>query len=270
MINGRIVSMSNKIKMPEYHQSAINTFLKCGKQWEFRYVLGIKTPPNAALTVGSSVDAAITSNLIAKKETGTDLPVDAVLEVYSKDFDVRKKDTEWGEENAGEQKDAGIECLKLHHKEIAPKIDPETVQENFVIETDAGYAIGGTLDITEKDGTIRDSKTSKEAYAEDAVTRALQPTMYDFAYQTIRKKESKRFVYDVMIKPKINKKSIRPAQIQIVEGKVTSADHEWLFNTINQMHKAVTSGVALPAPDGAWWCSKKWCGYWDMCKGKKS
>ena len=82
-----------------YHQSEIATFLKCPKQWEFRYVQGLKTPPRAALTVGSSVDAAVTHNLIEKLKTGTDLPTQSVLDAYSTDFDTKAKETEWGDDD---------------------------------------------------------------------------------------------------------------------------------------------------------------------------
>lgn len=252
-------------KPPEYHQSQILMYLRCGKQWYFRYVLGIKTPPSAALTVGSSVDAAITRNLILKKERGTDSPLDEVLDTYSTDFDIRAKETEWGEDDAGFQKDVGVQCVTAHHEQVAPQLKPETVQETFVIETDAGFGVGGTIDLVETDGTVADSKTSKSKYDEDAVSRAIQPALYDFAYEALRGKPATAFRYDVMIKPT----KTLPARIQQVRGKVTGDDRAWLFDTISEMHKAITAGIALPAPEGAWHCSPKWCGYWGICKGKK-
>lgn len=248
----------------KYHQSEIAVFLKCPKQWEFRYVQGLKTPPKAALTVGSSVDHAVTHNLVEKMKSGTDLPLETVLDAYSTGFEQRANDTEWGEDDRGQQKDMGAQLIKIHHTQAAPKIKPASVQEEFVIETDAGYDLGGTLDLTEKDGTIVDTKTSKTAYAEDAISRALQPAMYDFAFQAIRQKPASGWRYDVLIKPTKTK----PAQLQQVSGKVTHDDRTWLFDTINNVHKAINAGVATPAADGAWWCSKDWCGFWDRCKGK--
>lgn len=251
--------------VPEYHQSAINMFLKCGKQWFFRYVDGIKTPPSAALTVGSAVDAAITRNFILKKEKGEDSPLEEVLDTYSTDFEIRAGDTEWGEDDRGVQKDVGAQCLTIHHKEIAPHIKPVAVQEAFVIETDAGYNLGGTLDVVDAEDFCRDSKTAKAKYDDDAISRAVQPALYDFAFETLRGRSAKGFAYDVMIKPT----KTLPARSQVVKGTVTAGDREWLFGAIEQMHKAILAGVALPAPDGAWWCSAKWCGYWNICKGRK-
>ncbi len=251
---------------PKYHQSEIQTFLKCGKQWEFRYLMGRKTPPRAALTVGGAVDKAVTVNLIEKLKTGADISTEAVLDAYSSEFESRAKETEWGEDDAGKQKDIGVQLISAHHEKVAPGIDPATVQEEFIIETDAGYDLGGTIDLTEKSGVVVDTKTAKSAYDTDAVFRAIQPTLYDFAYEALHKKPSTGFRYDVLIKPT---KTIG-ARIQKVEGKVTHDDRQWLFETITQMHKAIQSGVTLPAPEGAWWCSKDWCGFWSQCKGKKS
>jgi CRISPR/Cas system-associated exonuclease Cas4 (RecB family) len=251
-------------KVREYHQSELNTFLKCGKQWEFRYVQKIKTPPKAALTLGSSVDAGVTRNLVQKVGSGKDLSLEEVLDVYSKDFDIRAQETEWDEDKPGEQKDMGIKLLSAHHAELAPKIDPETVQEKFVIETDAGFNLGGTLDLTTKDLVVVDTKTAKSKYDEGAVNNSIQAIMYDFAYEALRGKKAKSFRFDVLIKPT---KTIG-ARVQQVEEKVTDEARSFLFDSIHNVHRAIEAGIALPAAEGSWWCSKDWCGYWDRCKGK--
>lgn len=253
-----------QVQKPEYHQSELQTFLKCGKQWEFRYLFGIKIPPKAALTVGSSVDAGVTTNLVQKVKTEKDLPLNDVLDAFSTDFDIRAKETEWDDDDPGQQKDVGAQLLKVHHEKIAPMINPASVQERFVIETDAGYNLGGSIDLTEKDGTVADTKTSRTRYQEDAISRAFQPAMYDFAYEAIKGKKAKGFRYDVLVKPTKTK----PADFQQIGAVVTDSDREWLFGAIENVDKAIKAGVALPAPEGAWWCSKDWCGYWSMCKGK--
>lgn len=249
------------MKIPEYHQSAIQLFQKCGLAYEFRYVMGIKTPPKAALTVGSSVDDGVTRNLVQKIQSGQDLSESEVLDVYSTSFDIRAKETEWDDDDSGKQKDMGAQLVKAHHAKVAPNIDPLTVQEKFVIETDAGYSLGGTIDLTEKSGVIADTKTSKLKYADDSISRSLQPAMYDFAYEALHGQKAKSFRYDVLVKPTKTK----PPEVQQIEAQVTFADREWLFDTINNVHKAIQAGVAIPAPEGAWWCSRDWCGFASMC-----
>lgn len=233
--------------------------------WEFRYLRGEKIPPTAALTLGSSVDEAISTNLAQKIETGSDLPEEEVLDTFSTQFDQRKSETEWKEdEDPGSQKDMGARLVAVHHREAAPAIEPETVQEAFVLETTAGYDLEGVIDHTEKGGVVVDTKTSRLPYDGNAVERSLQPTLYDFAYEQIRGEKARGFRYDVLVKPTAR----MPARLQKVEGKVSACDREWMFETITQVHKAIQAGVAMPAPEGSWYCSPKWCGYWNQCKGR--
>lgn len=252
--------MSNKI--PEFHQSSINMFLKCPKQYEFRHIQGLVLPPKAALTLGGAVDTAVTKNLKQKIESKTDLAVDDVLDVFSSDFDKRAPDTNWDEDDAGKQKDLGVKMLKVYHSQAAPKIQPVTVQESFRLETDSGYALGGTMDVVDENDLIRDTKTSKSAYAEDAVSDSLQAAMYDFAFEAIRKKKARGFTFDVVTKTK------EPKYVMCT-GTVSAAQRERLFESVSIMHKQIQRGEFQYAPEGAWWCSKSWCGYWHLCKGKK-
>lgn len=252
------------------HQSEVKMYLKCGLQWEFRYERGIIVPPSAALTVGRAADTAINHNLSQKIDSGVDVSESEVVDACATAFEKEAAETEWkSDEDPGEEKDAAIECVKAYHSQIAPKVQPETVQEKFVLQTDAGYNLGGTMDIVDKNGKVRDSKTSKEKYKPSAVFRAIQPAMYDFAYEALRGKPSSGFAFDVMVKPRVLKTKYVPAETQIIESKVTEDDRAWLFKTIERVHRGIRAGVAIPADENSWVCSEKWCGYWSMCKGKK-
>lgn len=258
-----IIDEPTKLAVPQYHQSALLMYLRCGLQYEFRYVKGIKVPPSGALTLGSSTHAAIARNLIVKKENGVGITKEEALDVYSTDFEIRSQETDWKEDDAGEQKDMGARCVEAHHTQIAPEIDPDAVEESFVIETDAGYNLGGTLDVIDKSGLIRDAKTSKNKYDDNSVSGAMQPAVYDFAYEQTRGKKATGFQYDVLIKKK------KGVETQKVAGVVSDADRQWAFKTINKVHKAIQSGNFLPADEDSWVCSEKWCGYWGICKGKQ-
>lgn len=251
-----------KPAMPEYHQSGLGMYLKCQKQYFYRYIMGLRMPPKSALTLGGAVDSGVTLNLQTKLTTKEPAAIGDVLDAYSTEFDRRSTETDWDGDDAGEQKDAGVKLVELHYEKVAPNLEPATVQEAFRIETDAGYAIGGTLDLTTTDGMIRDTKTSAKAYDEDAVSMSIQAAMYDFAYEVKRGEKAKGFAFDVL------KKTKTPAY-QEVTGQVSSTQREMLFESISIMHKQIQAGDFLPAPEGGWWCSKKFCGYWPLCKGRK-
>ena len=251
-----------------FRQSEIKTFLMCGKRWEFEYALGIKRPSNPTATVGAVVDTGVSKNLAQKVTSGVDLSLDAVLSIGSDDFDKRKAETEWApDDDLGQAKDHAVNILRLHHTVLAPKMKPVTVQEKFHIETDGGFDLSGTIDYTLAGGIIGDTKTTSRARASSfVVERAFQPAMYDYAFRALHPdKTPAAFRFDIFTRPT----KTLAAEYKPIEGKVTISDHEWLFASIDQVNKAINAGVALPAPEGSWHCSDKWCPYWAMCKGKR-
>lgn len=251
----------SKLKVPEYHQSAINMFLKCPRQYMFRYLMGMVVPPKSALTVGIAFDTAAGHNFKQKIETKQDLKTQDVLDAYSSDFDKRAPGTDWDGDDPGKQKDMGAKMVAVFHEKGAPNIKPVSVQESFRLETDAGYALGGTFDVVEEGHVIRDQKTSKAEYPADAVNTEIQPVVYDFAYQA-KHGVKPAFAYDVVTKHK-------EPRYQEVKGTVSQSQTEQLFDAVNLMHKSIERGEFQYAAPGAWWCSKDWCGFWDQCKGKK-
>lgn len=254
-------------KKPQYHQSEIELHLKCGLAHKYRYIDGYKIPPRAALTIGSSVDAAVTHNLIQKIETNTDLPKDDVLDAYSTAFDRAAVETDFEGKDKGVEKQIGVQLVNIHHEKVAPLIQPAEVQTSFLLNTDAGYDLGGKIDIIEKDGTVADTKTSKGRYSAAAAKGELQPALYDFAYEALKGKPAKGFRYDVLLKtqPRGEKGEPKPERFQRINTKVTPEDRSWLFQVIDNVHRAITAGIAIPASSQGYWCSEDQCGYAKIC-----
>lgn len=250
------------VALPEYHQSAINMFLKCPRQYMFRYMMGMRIPPKSALTVGLAFDSAATVNFKQKIESKIDMTESDVMDACASDFDKRSPETDWDGEDPGELKDLAVRMTQAFHQKAAPNIQPTTVQEQFRIETDAGYALGGTFDVVEANHVVRDQKTSKAEYSEDAVQNEIQPAVYSFAYQA-KTGVRPEFAFDVVTKHK------KEPRYQEVRGKVTDTQTEQLFEAVNIMHSQIQRGEFQYAAPGSWWCSKTWCGYHSICKGKK-
>lgn len=246
----------------EIHQSTLNMFLKCPRQFMYRYLLGIVQPPKAALTVGSAVDTAVTHNYAQKIETKTDVKLDEVLDVFSTDFEKRKDETDWEGKDSASEKDLGVKIVETYHEKAAPLIQPVTIQESFRAEIEGRYAVAGTFDVVDDRGIIRDTKTSKTEYSEDAVLSEVQPAIYTWGYKQKHGQNPKGFAFDVVTKHKT-------PRYQKVEGVVTDTHINRTFEAIDIMHSQIKRGEFQFAPSGAWWCSKDWCGYWHICKGKK-
>lgn len=247
-------------------QSMIGMFEKCGMQFYFRYIEGIKIPPAAALSVGHSVDTGITTNLSQKIQTQVDLPEGDVLDATSTAFEKVRAETDWQDLNPDSQKDVAIGCVKAHHKEIAPKIEPIATQITMKHELPE-LVLEGTADIIEKDGTIADSKTAKSAYDEDAVHTSLQAAVYSYLYAQTTRQLPKGFRFDVMVKPTVR----LPARTMQVTGQVTQGQVNNAIERAKIVERAVKAGIFPYASEQGYWCSKKMCGFWNMCPrgGKK-
>ena len=228
----------------------------------FRYEMDIVVPPKSALIVGRANDDCNNFNMEQKIESKTDLKLNEVLDVYNDSFEKNAPGTNWGKDDVGKVKDKGYQMAAVVHEQCSPNIQPVSVQDKFRIETDEGWAVGGTLDVTDVDDYVRDLKTSKANYQDDAIIKGLQPVMYDFAYETKYKKKAKGFIYDIVTKHK-------EPRYQKMVGTISSHQRGWLFDIIRTMHSQIKAGNFQYASENGWWCSKDWCGYWSMCKGKK-
>lgn len=249
---------------PRYRQSQIKDYLRCGIYYEFRYIQGLTSPGNGATTVGSAVDFAVNSSLEQKIKTGSDFSLAEIVSATAQEFDRLAPQTDFKGEDPKEFKTTALQISKLYWENVSPSIQPETVQETFLIDTDSGYQLTGTFDVTDKKGQVRDLKTASPSRAREYdVNTKMQAAMYDWAYEQLRGKPSTGFVFDILTR------EAKPRYISI-SGQVTPENREFLFRTINNFHQAVSAGVALPAPEDVYWCSKKWCPFWDKCKGKKS
>lgn len=246
-----------------YRQSAIKDFLRCGKYYEYKYVLGTSSPATVAQTIGNVVDDAISHNLKQKIDSNTDLTKEEISDAAVTSFNSLIFRTNWEDEDRGEAKDMALALVSLHLEKIAPRIEPESVQEKFTIETDAGYSLTGTIDYTDKRGFVGDTKTaSRQTSSRHVITRALQPASYAYAYRILRGRDPTFFRFDVMLKPTAR----RGPEYKSIQGKVMEEDLEHFFETVKAVDTAIRAGIALPAPETAWWCSQKYCPYFVTCK----
>jgi hypothetical protein len=133
----------------QIHVSALNMAADCGQRFLFRYILGIKSPPNAFLLVGKSTDESVTQDLDHKIETGELLKRDDVLAISAAKFEQEqknepieldpdeKKEGKSLDQVLGEAKDKAISLSGLHHDEAAPKIQAVRTRRKFSVDMDA-------------------------------------------------------------------------------------------------------------------------------------
>ncbi len=253
---------------PHLSYTQLNMLLRCGEQYRRRYLEGEKAPPGSAGALGKSFHLAQEFNYRQKITTKQDLPVKEVQNTFSDSFDIESKNVLWTPEEAeagiakvkGELKDDGIRLVETYHKEVASATQPESCEESVTVPLENfPYDLKCVIDLVDDQRVIHDSKTRAKSPTADEAHKSIQLTAYALAYRVSRKKQEKGLQLDVAVRTKTPK---------IVPLKTTRSNEQIgrLLETMTRAATAIQLGVFLPAPEGAWYCSPKYCGYYGTCK----
>lgn len=253
------------------HQSSLSLLFKCGIAYEFRYVKGLKIPPNASMISGSGTHKSIEFNLNNKIKTKKFLPIDEAQDIARDEVKnlwnqgVRLSEDEavsGVKEAKGNAVDKAIALSALHHKEVAPVLNPTEVESEFVLELENyPYDVAGKIDIIEDVKSVRDTKTSGKSPNKNSADISDQLTMYYLA-QKIKNKTAPEHLYlDYLYQTPKNK----TCKNVTIPTERDDSDVKVLLALIEQSMKILKSGIFTPAPSDFWMCSKKWCGYFEIC-----
>jgi len=243
---------------------------RCGEQYRRRYVKGERIPPGIALITGTATHRGIELNLKHKIEKNELLPIDVVEDIAREEVIKRweqgvllePEEKSRGEKVVkGEVIDVSTKLAKVHRVNLAPKLNPKSIEKPFALDIKENneYGVKGVIDIIETKGEkkeiIRDTKTAARVQ-KDAAEKSLQLTMYALAEKVNGNKPSELYI-DFLHKTKF--------EIITQKTKRTNADFEVLLNRIANGLKQLQAGIFPPSNPDQWWCSKKFCGYYDSC-----
>ena len=231
-------------------------------------------------------------------EETRDLAADMFEQTWSAE-DVRLTDPD--EDGTGlaaakaEAKDFAVAVAGHHRLALAPRLRPIAIERRIVVKPrDSDLVIHGTLDVITRPehvpdvgpvfgsrnigdhhddtavapgtpapgDTIRDLKTSEKSPNRNAADRSQQLSMYAMIRQAEVGKLAEALALDYLVRT--------PKRGELKHVELTTVrdgnDLRALINRINIAVEGVKRGVFIPAdPAMAWWCSRKWCGYWDTC-----
>ena len=242
----------------------LNMFLRCPRQYEFRYILGLRVPPSGAMIQGRVWHETLELNYQQKVDSDTDLALGEMQEYFVAQFDAtlaREEVTFEPNEKPGTLKDQGTAIVAAHHTTIAPEVRPLLVEERFTVDLGGNFPFDlvGVWDLVERDGTIVDNKAYGKVPRQEDLDKDLQFTAYALGFRATRGEIEPGLRMDVVVKTK------NPRALQL-HTRRSNADCQWLLRLIEQVGQAIDSGIFYPNPTG-WHCSPRFCGYWDRCKG---
>lgn len=253
---------------PALSHSALNMLMRCGLQYQFRYLDNIIQPPGVALIVGKGTDKAVSEDLTSKKDNGVLLPDEAVAAIaadavkltwHGEEPVLDDDEKQRGKDRVlGDAVDMAVSLARLHHKELAPTIKPTFIQRPWRVQIEGvSHDLIGFIDVQEERG-IRDTKTAGKSPADDAAEKNLQLTMYALAAYVNDGKLPEYLTLDYLVK-------LKTPKAVVLKTARSEDDLRRLLDRIARAITVIKSGAYLPTDPSNWWCSKRFCGYWDRC-----
>ena len=226
-------------------------------------------PPRAAMTLGSSVDAAVNAYYQTKLEKGSEEPLSVLIDVFMESLREREQETEWNEPLVLIESD-GLQLVKEHRETLAPSTEPIEIQKELVVEfTDQPFTFLGYADLIASRSGIKqiiDLKVTGSSISEDVAQYHPQLTAYHAA-QAATGETIGVVALDVCVRPK--KTKMWP-QCQTIVGSRTPADDNRYWKTVRVIYDAIKAGIFYPAPRAIgnrsnWVCTPQYCGYFQIC-----
>lgn len=123
---------------PHTSYSQLSMMQRCGMQYYFRYIMGLKEKPKVSLSIGKGGHAALEWNTKTKLLTGTDQPAGAIVQKASDMMDFYMTEMPPSEYEAdvepGALKDKFLAATQIYAVRDAPKILPIGAETEYNLD----------------------------------------------------------------------------------------------------------------------------------------
>ena len=238
--------------------SAINMYLRCPRQYEYRYVKGEKVPPDGGLVAGIAFHNAAETALIAKRDEDRVATEEEVADLARDEAQTGLEDAVLEEgQTAGAIKDKAARLSEGWARDLLPDQRPAEVEASWETVID-DVKVVGRIDMIDTDGVVKDWKTSSKSPPNpQALAANPQTGLYALASES----DNVHYAYIVD-----NKSGVKCTEVALPTDLTASA-RELASELVVDVATAVRSGV-FPRNQSGWWCSPRWCGYYSQCVGK--
>lgn len=247
----------NTSGLPRITQSGLETYLRCGIRWGLE-----RSSPHRRATVpmliGTAIAGAAREDGRQKIAVGSGLTIAEAVDVAVTEYEGELEDTEVAETPAevDSGKDRTASAARCFATESSPRITGLVqVEMPIVAVVDGQFELAGTPDVVDADG-VGDVKTGR-AWTQDRTDASRQLTRYGLLDHAQRGEYPRRMWIESLSETKRGGWSAE--RIWTSRGP---ADYAALIYADQRAAHAMQAGVTLPAPEGAWWCSAKWCPFY--------
>lgn len=234
--------------------SQISQYQRCPRQWAFRQVLHMKSPPDGGLVRGSGVHHAAEVGMTHKMETGRnpepEMAATAAAEYVTEQCKSGEIVLSDGQ-TQGHITDDAVRIAEAWATEAAPLVDPIAVEEQFDVLMH-GIKVTGRMDVVTT-GRVVDWKTSGKSPSRDDAVQSTQTSLYARATG-----KPVQYVYLVN-----QVKGVKVVDIPVSEDESRQAA-ALADSTVADVAQGMALGV-WPRHRNGWHCSQRWCGYYERC-----
>ena len=237
----------------------IGMYQRCPRQWAYRYVLKVKSPPDAAILCGSGMHHAAEVGMLEKSVTGEnpkpDDAADAARDYVANEFAagevvLSQKDTRGG------IVDKAVRLTRKWAEDAAPLVEPVGVEQSFDTEI-SGIKVIGRFDVV-TDSSIIDWKSSSRKPARAQIANSPQTEVY--ALVSGRAVNYIYVVDSVRNGPAVHEAPLTDDEVNTARAVATA--------TVEDVSAGMASGV-WPRNRNGWHCSPDRCGYYRRCMSSK-
>lgn len=241
----------------------LNMFLRCPKQYYYRYIENKKIPPSGAMFQSSVIHKMLEHNYKQKLETYMDVSIPYIFDLFIHIFEESLINNEVNIRNKKEKEDlinTGKDILLKFIIEICPSVRPKHIEKTFEIklQTFSNYSLIGVWDVIDENNVIIDNKVYSKKVSQTQIDNDLQLSIYSLAYRLLNKQKENNLRLDIVVKnSKLNTQQLTTTR--------SYSDIMFTIEVIQKAIKAIKKGIFVPNPN-SFFCSKDYCGYFNICR----
>lgn len=259
--------------------SSVNTWLLCGKSWWWRYVEKPRVKVPVALPFGSAIHSTVQLYIAARAEGHEVKPLAELWpDCWQRALHEKRNrnNIKW-DRTYDHYTDLGASMLNAPDVTAAVE-DIEPMMETFsmlpdetaIIEKKIEFTVPGVdvpiigyIDTIESDGVPVDFKTAGRKWGKGKEHTTIQADFYLLGLNAegYDLNPNMQFRFYILTKTK-------SPTCQILDTVRTWGDLFFTMETIKGIWEAIQAGIFPLNPTG-WKCSKKYCSYWDLCRGRE-
>jgi hypothetical protein len=175
--------------------------------------------------------------------------------------------------------DASTDLAGFGHRNLAPVIFQGlpagqcSVQKRFVLNVPnveilgAPAQLAGTMDIVQGTRSIDDLKTSGKTPRSTIADDSMQLTTYAMADAVLRGEEGRLAAPVEKVALHYLVRTPKKHDLKLVHLESTRRPEQFspVLARLEALSRAINSGVFVPGSPNDWYCSRKYCPYWQIC-----